>query len=1050
MSSTATPLPIRLLDSFLQERNIRWLLAAGAMILLASSLMLITSHWGDYTPTWQYLIMLAYTGLIHVAAGWTGSRLGLRRTSIALRALTLLLLPVLFLALQWLQAGGAWPMVLALLGLTTGLSIPVARQHFGVLLQGVPASYLCCYVLLALAGALLPVVPEPLALPAVGLLWGLVGVGTVKINRHVFWLDEAAREPRIFAFFPATVLIGQFLALVWLHFGDVFSLQWLGFGFALLAIPVLATADAVGRVHRLRNGGLIRRQPVIVALPLLVGLGFCSLALSLAAAAPVAGELPLALSPTALLVAGMLGLAAWRTEQPLLVWASLLALTVAYAFAPLWVSETWVPETWLPEVLRPGPVRSVSGYLPLVIGLLLAARRWPETVFGTPLQYYGAAGLLLLSGVVVAAVVAGQLSWPFSRWLLLDEPWWSMVLLAGLLLVYGRMLARSHGGLFWLCAYALAFAYLTVGLLALWLGLAEDQLLLALVLMAVTHWALSLRGYPEAIYAPVGECLTRWALIGFVLAFVLPLTVLEFMLAWDLLPGTLELARLAGLLWLFALCRQQDSIWPALLGYAGLWLLAGVELQLRTNLDGHWLLLLWTVMALPLLVLRCGGALERATRGFALTVLVLQALLAVVLYSPAVLVGGLIAGAALYWQGYPVRRDQVLALLSWQLLGQGTALVVGAGSFGELWHAAALPGMPLLALLGALVHLAWLQAGTSRLAEGQRLALLAVTVLALAATLDLGVLTPLQLGSVIGALLLLAGAELQTARREQLELRVWTALALLAGVPGVLWWQGLVRIGSDWGPWLLLGTAAVAALLARFAGRDEQLAVFVRPLAQLALALPLAAVAATLYRHFGSVTPVLGSDGLPLLLAAAAYAAYGHVYGRKQPLLLALVLVNLVLVLLWRELGWYDPQLYLIPLGLSLLALRWLLAAELPESFHQPLAYLGALTILVSPLFHIVTGSWLHIFTLMLSAVLVMLLGIGLRVRALLYTGGGFLLADLIAMVVRGGIDHPGLLWVAGLLLGALVLGLGAVAEQHREQLLGRLRRLAANLSTWS
>lgn len=1034
MSSTATPLPLRLLDSFLQERNIRWLLAAGALILLASSLMLITSHWGDYTPTWQYLIMLAYTGLIHGAAGWTGSRLGLRRTSVALRALTLLLLPVLFLALHWLQAGGEWPVVLALLALTTGLAVPVARQHFGALLHGVPASYLGCYLLLALAGALLPLVPETLALPAVGLLWGLVTVGTVKINRHVFWLGEASREPRIFGFFPAAVLMGQCLVPGWLHFGALFSLQWLGFGFSLLAIPVLLTADAVGQVYRRRSGGLIRRQPVIVALPLLVGLGACSLAPGLAASALVAGEPPLALGPTAFLVAGMLGLVAWRSEQLLLARASLASLVAAYAFAAL----------WLPEFLQPGVATSVAGYLPLVVGLLLAARHWSQTVFGAPLHEFGAGVLLLLSGVVVVAAISALLLWPWSWNPVPNEPWWSIPVLAALLLHCGRMIARP-----WLSGHALAFAYFAASVTALEFGMAHDQLILALVLAGVAHWALALRGHLGVVYGPVSERLTRRALLGFVLMLALPLTVIEFALVRDLLPDTLELARLLGLLWLFALCRQRAGIWPALVGYAGVWLLAGVELQLRTGLADHWLFLLWTVMALPLLALRFGGALGRATRGFALTVLVVQALMTVVLYAPPVLIAGLIAVAALYRSGSPLRRDQALALLSWQLPGQITALWVGAGSFGELWLDAALPGMPLLALLAASLTVIWQQAG-SRLAAGQCLALRVVVAIALVATTGLGLLTPLQLGMVIGALLLLAVAELQIARREQLEVRVWTALALLAGVVGVLWWQEWVQFGSGRGAWLVLASAGLAALLARFADRSASWSVLVRPLTRLALVLPLVAVAATLYRYFAIAAPLLGGNGLLLLLVAAGYGAYGHAGGRKLPMLLALVLVNLTLALLWLDLSWYDPQLYLIPLGLSLLSLRRLLAAELPESFQQPLAWLGALTILVSPLFHIVTGSWLHIFTLMASAVLVMLLGIALRIRALLYTGGGFLLADLIAMVVRGGIDHPGLLWLAGLLLGALVLGLGAVAEQNREQLLGRLRRLAANLSTWN
>jgi hypothetical protein len=63
--------------------------------------------------------------------------------------------------------------------------------------------------------------------------------------------------------------------------------------------------------------------------------------------------------------------------------------------------------------------------------------------------------------------------------------------------------------------------------------------------------------------------------------------------------------------------------------------------------------------------------------------------------------------------------------------------------------------------------------------------------------------------------------------------------------------------------------------------------------------------------------------------------------------------------------------------------------------------------------------------------------------------GTGFLVADIIAMVVRGSIDRPSVLWIAGILVGASVITLAAWCERHREQLLQRLRLLSAELQTW-
>src|SRR5262249_56535612 len=126
----------------------------------------------------------------------------------------------------------------------------------------------------------------------------------------------------------------------------------------------------------------------------------------------------------------------------------------------------------------------------------------------------------------------------------------------------------------------------------------------------------------------------------------------------------------------------------------------------------------------------------------------------------------------------------------------------------------------------------------------------------------------------------------------------------------------------------------------------------------------------------------LGANSLALLMAAGFYFWHGLERASKSFVVLSGVILNIALVLLWRELAWDDPQFFMIPVGISILALVQLLKQEIPEQFHDPLRYLGALVILVSPVFNIVDGSWLHLFSLMVSSVGVVLLAIGLRVRA--------------------------------------------------------------------
>ena len=69
--------------------------------------------------------------------------------------------------------------------------------------------------------------------------------------------------------------------------------------------------------------------------------------------------------------------------------------------------------------------------------------------------------------------------------------------------------------------------------------------------------------------------------------------------------------------------------------------------------------------------------------------------------------------------------------------------------------------------------------------------------------------------------------------------------------------------------------------------------------------------------------------------------------------------------------------------------------------------------------------------------------------RALIYAGTAFLAADLAAMVVRGSIGRPSVIWIAGLCLGAGTIVLAAFCENRRESLLQRLRGMAAVLDTW-
>jgi hypothetical protein len=311
-------------------------------------------------------------------------------------------------------------------------------------------------------------------------------------------------------------------------------------------------------------------------------------------------------------------------------------------------------------------------------------------------------------------------------------------------------------------------------------------------------------------------------------------------------------------------------------------------------------------------------------------------------------------------------------------------------------------------------------------------------------------LTLLQVAMAAITFAIVIGGHLRQACRLRDEKRVWIAESLTGTALAYFLVFGVIHLGSGLAPLFLLGGGLALWSAGRAAARSTRLAVLSDPFTQTGLLLPLAAVLLAAGRHVsGLSSTMLGMNSLALFGAAAFYFWLGIEKHQRRLVVLAAVILNGSLVLLWRELSWTDPQLFLIPVGLSVVGLVELLQKEIPPAMHNPLRYAGALVILVSPTFHIMTGSWVHLFSLMAASVGVTLLSIGLRARALMYTGVAFLIADLLAMLVRGSIDRPNLLWIAGVLLGTAVVVLGALCENRREVLMQRLRILTAELETW-
>jgi hypothetical protein len=580
-----------------------------------------------------------------------------------------------------------------------------------------------------------------------------------------------------------------------------------------------------------------------------------------------------------------------------------------------------------------------------------------------------------------------------------------------------------------------------------------------------------------------GVCLTLLLLFYYLPDLAHDTLTGQHLAAWGLLVMVV--------LWMFDAARRFASPLHAVVGCFGVVGLAtaGVTEWLGVAASREWLLTTWGAAAFagvaPAVLLgRCHDRREaarddspdgeeRRSAVWALAapvwIVVLGSLLGVaaistVLFSMPARIAGMVAVAGLLWLGHGRRMAEVqqtgLIALNWQLLSLLVQInVPGVKALLPLSPDWLIPcSLPLAlatAVSGQLVRLLNPREHHEYARELLKVHTVVLNMVMYGALLaSLGHLeqglTPQQiLMSACTFAIVVVAAAWDACWLNQVE-RVWWSEAVAGMAVAYFLLFHVIHFGSGIAPFVVLGTGLGLWGIGHVAERRPAIAVLSGPFSLTGVTLPLAAALLATGRHLaGFSTSLLGMHSLALFAAAAFYFWRGIEDRRKPLVVLSAAILNGSLVLLWRDLHWTDPQLFMMPLGLSVLGLVELLHAEIPEPMHNPLRYAGALVILVSPTFHIVGGSWLHLATLLAAAVGVTLLSIGLRVRALMYTGVAFVVADLIAMVIRGSIDRPNLLWIAGIGVGTAVLILAALCENRREVMLQKLRVLTAELETW-
>ena len=123
-------------QALMEELSVFWLLLLGVLMVVVSSGVLAASQWQRFPPIGQYSLLLLYTLAFGLASFWCGRQAHLRLTTQALRLISLLLVPINFMAMDsialWHSLGGWFGAGLALVllsGLTFSLLPPNRNQR---------------------------------------------------------------------------------------------------------------------------------------------------------------------------------------------------------------------------------------------------------------------------------------------------------------------------------------------------------------------------------------------------------------------------------------------------------------------------------------------------------------------------------------------------------------------------------------------------------------------------------------------------------------------------------------------------------------------------------------------------------------------------------------------------------------------------------------------------------------------------------------------------------------------------------------------------------
>lgn len=305
--------------------------------------------------------------------------------------------------------------------------------------------------------------------------------------------------------------------------------------------------------------------------------------------------------------------------------------------------------------------------------------------------------------------------------------------------------------------------------------------------------------------------------------------------------------------------------------------------------------------------------------------------------------------------------------------------------------------------------------------------------------------------TALAAAVAFAAVSFEAARRGRRKVDVWAMQLWIGAAVLHAFTAGWLHLTGGVAPYVLLAAGAGLYALSAWWERTDLREPFSDPCRWTGLALPAIGGLVALSRAWeapGEAVwfPALAAFLTSLFFLIAAQRSVQRVFSALASA--GLLAGALLAVVSQMALG---IELYALAPGIALLALAWMLRAELGPAWSRHLAAAGASCIYATPIVALsgeISWGWL-------AALGVLAVGFGaasfqLRSRSLLTVSTAALLTDLGFFVFRIGTTAPTLLWILGLSFGLALMAVAAWLEYQREGILQQVRVFGRELKAWS